>query len=462
MAPNQELISDVIKRVLSRQEINNALVKLKFTDLFGSWLSLQIPSERVTKELFDSGLNFDGSSVRGWQEINESDMVIVPDPASYCFGTSSIICDIKDPASGEPYSRDPRNIARKAEGYLQRAMGHDVKLNVGPEAEFFVFDNVSCQNTNNSSKYEIYSTEGEWTGNLKSTLPYKGGYFSSKLDDLRSEIAANLAACNLVVELAHHEVGTAGQCEIGVKYNTLLDKADELMIYKYVVKDIAESRGMSATFMPKPLFGDNGNGMHCHQSIWDGDLNLFAGLHEAGLSQIALHYIGGILKHARALTAFTNPTTNSYKRLVPGYEAPTTLAYSSRNRSAAIRIPHATTDSARRIEVRFPDPSCNPYLAFSAMLMAGLDGIQNKIDPGMPLDKDIYSMPEAELHNVEQLPATLSESLDELEKDHGFLLKGEVFTQDVIDTWLSYKRDDEVKELLSRPTPHEFHMYYNV
>jgi glutamine synthetase len=427
---------------------------------------------------FEEGLGFDGSSIRGWQSIESSDMLIVPDPSTamidpFCeHPTLSFICNVVDPITREPYSRDPRHIAAKATNYL-KLMGLADTAYFGPEAEFFILDNVRFQTRENEGYYHIDSIEGRWNSgrdegpNLGYKPRYKEGYFpvppSDSLQNLRSEMVLEMERLGLTVECQHHEVATAGQAEIDLRFAPLLEMADSLMLYKYVVKNVAARSGRTVTFMPKPVFNDNGSGMHTHQSLWKEGNPLFAGSEYAGVSGLCLNYIGGVLKHARALAAFTNPTTNSYKRLVPGFEAPVSLAYSSRNRSAACRIPmYSPSPRAKRIEIRFPDPSCNPYLAFSAMLMAGLDGVEDKLDPGPPLDKDIYSMTPEELADVPVLPGTLEEALDCLEEDHEFLLKGDVFTEDALQTWLQYKREKECQQVALRPHPHEFELYYDI
>jgi glutamine synthetase len=455
-------------------------VDLKFIDLPGIWQHTTVPAHRLEAGIFEDGFGFDGSSIRGWQPINASDMTIVPDPATAkidpftAHPTLSLICDVKDPITGQRYSRDPRYVATKAEAYLkQTGIGDTVFF--GPEAEFFLFDSVRYDSSPKGSFYEVDSDEAIWNsgreeagGNKGYKIRHKEGYFpvppGDTLADIRQEMMLALEASGISVEVGHHEVATAGQCEIGHKFNTLRAAADQLLFFKYVIKNVARKHGKSATFMPKPVFGDNGSGMHCHQSIWKDGKNLFAGDLYAGMSDTALWYIGGILKHAKALAAFTNPTTNSYRRLVPGFEAPVNLAYSSRNRSASIRIPVLANASpkSRRIEVRFPDPSCNPYLAFSAMMMAGLDGIQNKIEPGEPLDKDIYALSPEELHQVPHMPGSLEEALAWLEADHEFLLRGDVFTKDLIHEWLTYKRDRELNPVRLRPVPYEFFLYYDI
>ncbi|MBI4665985.1 MAG: type I glutamate--ammonia ligase [Nitrospinae bacterium] len=451
---------------------------LKFMDLPGIWQHCSYPMSELKESIFTDGMGFDGSSIRGWKAIHASDMLIIPDASTammdpFCkYPTLSLICNVVDPITMEPYNRDPRNIAKKAEAYLKSTGIADTCF-FGPEAEFFVFDDVRYESTQGRSFYAVDSIEAQWNTardegpNLGFKPRYKEGYFPvppvDKFMDLRAEMVIVMQQCGIDIEAQHHEVATAGQGEIDMRFSPLLQMADKLQLFKYIIKNVAYRNNKTATFMPKPIWGDNGSGMHCHQSLWKDGKPLFAGDGYAGMSQMALHYIGGILKHARALAAIVAPTTNSYKRLVPGFEAPVNLAYSSRNRSASIRIPaYSASPKAKRIEVRFPDPSCNGYLAFSAMLLAGLDGIQNKIDPGSPLDKDIYGLTPEELAEVPSLPASLEESLDELEKDHDFLLKGDVFTQDLIDTWISYKREKEVDELRKRPHPHEFTLYYDI
>ena len=454
------------------------LVDLKFIDWPGLWQHVTFPLHEVDEGVFQDGLGFDGSSIRGWQSIDASDMLIVPDPETafidpFCdHPTLSMICNIEDPITREPYSRDPRHIARKALDYVKLTGIADM-AHFGPEAEFFIFDDVRFQTTENMSFYQVDSAEGRWNTardegpNLGYKPRYKEGYFPvppmDSLQNLRSEMVVQFEKLGVIVEAQHHEVATAGQAEIDMRFSPLVQMADSLMLYKYVIKNVAQRAGKTVTFMPKPVFNDNGSGMHVHQSLWKDGKPLFAGDAYAGVSETCLYYIGGILKHSRALAAFTNPTTNSYKRLVPGFEAPVTLAYSSRNRSAAVRIPmYSPNPKAKRIEVRFPDPTCNPYLAFSAMLLAGLDGIENKLDPGEPLDRDIYSLTEEELAPIPVMPGTLEEALDCLEEDQDFLLKGNVFTRDAIDTWLDYKRTVECAEVAKRPHPHEFELYYDI
>jgi glutamine synthetase len=454
------------------------MVDLKFIDLIGKWQHTSVPFHRLTVDAFEEGFGFDGSSIRGFQPINQSDMLLIPDPSTAVLDpftrhpTLSLLCNIQDTLTRQSYSRDPRYIAKKAESYLQSTGLADTCF-FGPEAEFFIFDGVRFDVKGHEAFYSVDSGEAIWNSgreegpNLGHKIRSKEGYFPVQPQDthmdLRTEICLEMERVGIEVEVSHHEVASAGQGEIDMRFDSLLKCADKLMWFKHIVKNVAHRNGRTATFMPKPLFGDNGNGMHCHQSLWKDNKPLFAGDGYAGLSEMALYYIGGILKHASALAALTNPTTNSYKRLVPGYEAPVNLAYSSRNRSAAIRIStYSPSPKSRRLELRFPDPTCNPYLAFSAMMMAGLDGIQNKIDPGAPLDKDIYSLSAEELADVERMPASLEESLDALERDHEFLLKGDVFTQDLIDMWLDHKREHDVQAARLRPTPFEYFMYYDV
>ncbi|AUX25867.1 glutamine synthetase [Sorangium cellulosum] len=453
-------------------------VDLKFIDLPGIWQHTTIPVSRLNEDLFEEGIGFDGSSVRGWQPINASDMLMTPEASTakidpfHAQKTLSMICKISDPVTGQPYGRDPRYIAQKAENHL-RASGVADTTYFGPEAEFFIFDSVRYESSPRGAFYEIDSEEAVWNSgkagpNLGHKVRQKEGYFpvapTDTLGDLRADMMSTLIDSGITVEVGHHEVASAGQCEIGIKFSTLTSMADNLMWFKYVIKNVARKHGKSVTFMPKPLFGDNGSGMHCHQSLWKEGKPLFAGDGYGGLSDTGLWYIGGILKHAKAIAALTNPTTNSYRRLVPGYEAPVNLAYSSRNRSASIRIPLAPGNSpkSRRIEIRFPDASCNPYLAFAAMMMAGLDGIQNRIDPGDPLDKDIYALSPEELKEVPHMPGSLDEALTALERDHEFLLRGDVFTRDIIKTWIDFKREREVDAIRLRPVPHEFFLYYDV
>ena len=457
-------------------------VSVRFTDLPGAWHHLTFPIEQLSEDSFEDGFGFDASSLRGWASIHESDMLLIPDATRYWmdpFSDEPTVCFIGnavDPITKEGYGFDPRSVAVRAESYL-KFTGIADTVNFGPEAEFFVFDSVKFHNEQNSSGYTIDSDEAHWNSgrnadefsgsNLGYRIRAKEGYVpvppTDSLSDLRSEISLTLGACGIHVECHHHEVATAGQCEIDFRYSTLLGTADNLQLFKYIVRNTAYSYGKAATFMPKPIYGDNGSGMHCHQSLWKGEKPLFAGDGYAGISEMARYYIGGLLKHAAAIVAFAAPTTNSYKRLVPGFEAPVNLAYSARNRSAAIRIPmFSTNPKQKRLEFRPPDPSCNPYLAFSAMLLAGLDGIQNRIDPGEPLDKDIYDLSPEELKDVPSLPGSLEESLKALEADHDFLLKGDVFTTQMIDRWITYKREREIQPLSMRPHPLEFGMYFDI
>src|SRR5690349_18431015 len=438
-----------------------------------------VPAHELTEDGFEDGFGFDGSSIRGFQEIQESDMLLVPDPNTAIIDpfrqhrTLNINCYVRDPLTGEPYSRDPRYVARKAEEYLQTTGIADTAY-FGPEAEFFIFNDVRFAQDQRSAFYQVDSVEGIWNSakdegpNLGFKPRYKEGYFPvppmDHYQDLRSEMVLEMERLGIEIEVQHHEVGTAGQAEIDMRFDTLLVMADKLMLYKYVVKNVARRNGLSATFMPKPLFQDNGSGMHTHQSLWKGGEPLFfSETGYAGLSDLARWYIGGLLTHAPAILAFSNPTTNSYKRLVPGYEAPVNLVYSQRNRSASIRIPlYSKSPKAKRLEFRCPDPSCNPYLAFSAMLMAGLDGIQNRIEPPTPVDRDLYDLPPEELAKVPQVPGSLNESLAALQADHAFLLKGDVFTPDVIDTWVTYKTANEIDQVQLRPHPWEFYLYYDI
>ena len=453
-------------------------IDLRFMDFPGLWQHLTVPLSELTLDSFNHGFGFDGSSIRGWQAINESDMLLVPvadtallDPFMM-HPTLSMICDVRDPITKKEYSRDPRSIARKAEQYLLKTKVADRAM-FGPEVEFFIFDYAWYDQGINYAKYHVGSREGVWTRgdedvtNLGQKIRLKEGLFPmppiDTLHNIRSEITSELINFGIAVEAHHHEVATGGQCEIDMRYQSLIRMADNVMIYKYVAKNIAARHGKVATFMPKPLFQDNGSGMHCHFSLWKGDKPLFAGNKYAGLSQMGLWAIGGILKHARALCALCNPTTNSYKRLVPGYEAPVNLVYSSRNRSSAIRIPmYSERAETKRIEFRCPDSSCNPYLAFSAILMAAIDGIQNKIDPGDPLDKDMYRLTPMEYEKLQSAPGSLEEALDALENDHEFLLAGDVFTADVIHYWIKYKRENEVDAIRVRPHPYEFCMYFDI
>jgi glutamine synthetase len=460
------------------REQDAKVVDLKFIDLPGVWQHFSIPMSELKEEIFEEGVGFDGSSIRGFQHIHVSDMLVMPDPGTVAMDpvcqipTLTLICNIVDPVTKERYSRDPRYVAQKAEAYLRYTGIADTSY-FGPEMEHFIFDDVRFDYKENMSFHMIDSIEGQWnTGreekpNLGYKPRYKEGYFPvppvDSLQDIRSEIVLTFEKVGIRVEAHHHEVGTAGQGEIDMRFTTLTKMADNVMWYKYIVRNVAKKHGKTATFMPKPIFADNGSGMHVHQSLWRGGETLFAGREYAGLSELALYYIGGVLHHAKALCALVAPTTNSYRRLVPGYEAPVNLCYSSRNRSAGVRIPMYFPDpKTKRVEVRFPDNACNPYFAFAAMLLAGIDGIQQKLHPGLPLDKDAYELSPEEMAEVPSTPASLEEALNHLEEDHGFLLKGDVFTADVIETWLSYKRTKEVDPVRLRPHPYEFHLYYDL
>jgi glutamine synthetase len=457
-----------------------AFVDVRFCDLPGVMQHFNVPAESVDEDFFVNGQMFDGSSIRGFQAIHESDMKLIPDPKTAYVDpfraekTLALNFSIVDPFTDEPYSRDPRNIATKAEAYLASSGVADAAY-FGPEAEFYVFDDVRFETKQNAGYYFIDSVEAAWNtgrveegGNRGYKTRYKGGYFPvppvDHYADLRDAMTRALISAGIEVERAHHEVGTAGQAEINYKFDTLLHAGDKLMLFKYIVKNVAWAAGKTATFMPKPLFGDNGSGMHCHQSLWkDGSPLFYDELGYAGLSDTARYYIGGLLRHAPSLLAFTNPTVNSYHRLVPGFEAPVNLVYSQRNRSACIRIPiTGANPKAKRIEFRVPDPSSNPYLAFSAMLMAGLDGIRNKIEPEQPVDKDLYELPPDEHAEIAQVPASLPEVLDALEEDSSYLLEGGVFTEDLIETWVDWKRTHEVDPIRLRPHPHEFELYFDI
>jgi glutamine synthetase len=455
------------------------IIDLKFTDLPGMWQHFSMPVEELTEGLFTEGAGFDGSSIRGFMQIQESDMLLMPDPTSAVVDpmlevpTLSLICNVKDPVLGEPFTRDPRYVAQKAEAYLIKT-GIATASYWGPEAEFYVFDDVRYDYTPNSSLHRVDSREGSWnTGsdegpNLGYKPRYKEGYFpvppTDSLQDFRSRAIQLMKQAGIDVEVHHHEVGTAGQCEIDMRFKSMTRMGDQLQMYKYILKNYARQCGKTVTFMPKPLFMDNGSGMHVHQSLWKESEPLFFDRKGyAMLSQTAVHYIGGLLKHSAALLAFCAPTTNSYRRLVPGYEAPINLVYSQRNRSAACRIPmYSSNPKAKRIEYRCPDPSSNAYLAFAAMLMAGLDGIKNRIEPGEPVDRDIYHLDPEEAAKVKQVPGSLEEVLNALEQDHDFLLQGSVFTKDLIETWIAYKREREVDPIRLRPHPYEFHLYYDI
>jgi glutamine synthetase len=452
------------------------MIDLKFIDTPGTWQHLTVFHDQIDETAFTDGVPFDGSSIRGWKTINESDMSMVLDPNTAWIDpfmaepTLSIICSIKEPRTGQPYSRCPRVIAQKAVDYLASTGLGDTAF-FGPEAEFFIFDDVRFDQTANSGYYYVDSKEGRWNSgkdegpNLGYKPRFKEGYFpvapTDTFQDIRTEMLLTMAKCGVPIEKQHHEVATGGQCELGFRFGKLIEAADWLMTYKYVIKNVAYKYGKTVTFMPKPIFGDNGSGMHCHQSIWKGGQPLFAGGEYAGLSKMALHYIGGILKHAPALLAITNPTTNSYKRLVPGFEAPVNLAYSQGNRSASVRIPlSGTNPKAKRLEFRCPDATSNPYLAFAAMLCAGIDGIKNEIHPGEPLDVDIYELSAEEKAHIPSTPGSLGEALDNLEKDHSFLTSTGVFSVDFIESWIAYKRN-ELQQVSIRPHPFEFGLYYD-
>ena len=452
-------------------------VDLRFTDLPGLSQHISYPISQLDEDSFEEGFGIDGSSIRGWAAINESDMLLIPDPTTAYIDpffetpTLCMVGDVRDPITHQSYDRDPRYIAKKAEAFLKNSGIADTAY-FGAEAEFFIFDNIRFDTNQHSSFYFVDAEEGRWNSgreenNLGYRPRYKEGYFplppTDHYQDLRAEMVEVMEEVGLVIECHHHEVATGGQAEIDQKFDTLLRSADGMMLYKYVVRNVAYQYGKNVTFMPKPLFGDNGSGMHCHQSLWKEGHPLFAGDGYAGLSQLALWYTGGLLKHARALSAIIAPTTNSYKRLVPGYEAPVNLAYSRRNRSAAVRIPmYSASPKSKRLEFRPPDPSCNPYLAFSAMLMAGLDGVLNKLDPGESLDKDIYDLTPEELKSVPSMPGSLDEALDCLENDHNFLLKGDVFTEELLETFINYKRKNEAEAVRLRPHPYEFALYYDI
>ena len=460
------------------------IVDLKFNDLPGLWQHFSIPSSELTgiddpmTSIWGEGIGFDGSSIRGFQQIQESDMILLPDAETVVVDpicevpTASIICDVYDPITKQPYSRDPRYIAKKAEKYLAESGIADTSF-WGPEDQFFLFNDIRFGQTVNQGFYFIDSVEGEWNSgkeenpNLGYKPRFKEGYFPvpphDSMQDIRSRIILNMIKAGLDIEVHHHEVATAGQAEIDMRFNSLVRMADQCMMYRYIVKNMAKKAGMVATFMPKPLFGDNGSGMHTHQSLWKGGKNIFFDAKGYGMiSQLAKYYIGGLLTHANALMAFCAPSTNSYKRLVPGYEAPVNLVYSTRNRSAAVRIPmYSENPKTKRIEFRPPDPACNPYLSFSAMLMAGLDGVKRKIDPGEPFEKNTYEVSGAESKKIPTVPGSLDAAIDALEEDHKFLLQGGVFTKDVIDVWIDYKRA-EMDKVRLRPHPYEFHLYFDI
>ncbi len=468
-----------VSKALKLAEQNKAkMVDFKFVDFPGVWQHFSVPLAELDESAFEKGFGFDGSSIRGWQPIHASDMLIIPDPLTAKMdpfmneSTLSLICNIVDPITKEPYSRDPRFIAQKAETYLKSTGIADTAF-FGPEAEFFIFDHIAFDQAVNLGFYRIDSVEGRWNSgsevcqNLGYKPRYKEGYFpvspTDSQQDIRTEMVLEMQKIGIHVECQHHEVATAGQAEIDMRYAPLVETGDMLLWFKYIVKNVARRHNKTVTFMPKPLYDDNGSGMHTHVSLWKGKEPLFAGDRYGGLSEMALHFLGGILKHAGALCSFANPTTNSYRRLVPGFEAPINLAYSSMNRSAAVRIPmYSASPKSKRIEFRTPDPSCNGYMAFAAILMAGLDGIKNKIDPGQPLDKNIYKLSPEELKGVLQVPDSLENALAALKDDYEFLLRGDVFTQDVIDTWIDYKMEHEILPMRLRPVPFEFSLYYDI
>ncbi len=468
---------DVLKLV---KDSGAKVIDFRFCDLPGLMQHFSIPATELSEATFEDGLGFDGSSIRGFQEIQESDMILIPDPDSAYVDpfrqhpTVNINCFVKDPVTGEWYSRDPRNIARKAEAFLAESGIADTSF-WGPEPEFYIFDSIRFDQNQHSGFYFVDAVEGVWNsgreepGGNKGYKPrYKEGYFPvppmDHYQDLRSEMMMKLIECGVNVEVQHHEVGTAGQAEIDMGFGPLLTQADRVMLMKYVVKNVAIQHDKTVTFMPKPIFQDNGSGMHVHQSLWkDGETLMFDETGYAQLSDVSRHYIGGLLQHAPALLAFAAPTTNSYRRLVPGYEAPVNLVYSQRNRSACVRIPlYSKSKKAKRVEFRCPDPSANPYLTFAALLMAGIDGIMNKIEPPDPVDKNIYDLPPEEASGIPTVPSSLEEALQALEDDHDFLLRGDVFTEDVVQSWLDYKWSREVSEVRLRPHPWEFYLYYDI
>lgn len=459
------------------KEHDAKFIDVRFTDTRGKEQHITKPVSAVDDDVIDNGIMFDGSSIKGWQKIHQSDLALIPDLSSilldpfYQDNTLIIRADVVDPQTMTGYDRDPRSLAQRAEAYLQSTGIADTAF-FGPEPEFFLFDDARWKTTMRGVSFEVDSDEAHWNsdkqyegGNIGHRPGVKGGYFPvppvDSSQDIRSAICLTLESLGIVVEAHHHEVATGNQCEVATRFNSLKAKADEIQLIKYVIHNVAHNYGKTATFMPKPLVGDNGNGMHCHQSLAKDGVNLFAGDHYAGLSETALYYIGGIIKHARSLNAFTNPAVNSYKRLVPGYEAPVLLAYSARNRSAAIRIPHVNNPKGRRIEVRFPDPMANPYLSFAAMMMAGLDGIQNKIHPGQPMDKDLYDLPPEELVDVPTVCASLEEAVLHLNKDHEYLLRGDVFSKDYIQSYISL-REEEIHLLRNQVHPMEFELYYSL
>jgi glutamine synthetase len=473
----QERTPDEVLRLARDEGVQ--VVDLRFCDLPGLMQHFSVPLHALSADSFEDGFGFDGSSIRGFQEIQESDMLLVPDPSTAVIDpfrqhkTLNLNCFVLDPVTGENYSRDPRYVAKKAEQYVEQSGVADTAY-FGPEAEFFIFNDIRFSQDQRSGFYSIDSIEGIWNSakdeqpNLGFKPRYKEGYFPvppmDHFQDLRSEMILTMESLGIEIEVQHHEVGTAGQAEIDMRFDTLLRMADKLMLYKYVVKNVARNAGFTATFMPKPLFQDNGSGMHTHQSLWrDGQPLFYSETGYAGLSDLGRWYIGGLLRHAPAVLAFAAPTTNSYKRLVPGYEAPVNLVYSQRNRSAACRIPlYSRAPAAKRVEFRCPDPSCNPYLAFAAMLMAGLDGVRNRIEPPAPVDKDLYDLPPDELAQVPQVPGSLDAALAALEADNDFLRVGDVFTDDLIETWIEFKRTKEIDEVRLRPHPWEFMLYYDI
>jgi glutamine synthetase len=475
MAYTCKSLDDVLRTI---KEDKIEMIDLRFTDLPGLWQHFSVPPRALDLESLAEGVGFDGSSIRGFQEIQESDMLVVPDPSTAFLDpfaearTLVLICNIRDPITGQNYSRDVRYIALKAETYLQSTGIGDVSY-FGPELEHFVFNEVRYDQSTNYGYYEIDAVEANWNAmnrngpNLGHKLRPKEGYFpvppADQLQDARSNMVSILEDLGIAVEAHHHEVATGGQGEIDMRFAPLTRMADNVMVYKYVVKNVARQRGMTATFMPKPLFGDNGSGMHVHQSIWKGQQPVFAGDGYAGSSELMRYYIGGLLKHAPALLAICAPTVNSYRRLVPGFEAPVNLGYSQRNRSAAVRIPmYSANPKTKRVEFRCPDPACNPYLGFAAMLMAGLDGIQSRINPGDAIDKNLYDLPPVERAKIQSTPGSLDEALDALESDHHFLLKGDVFTKDAVEIYINYKRSREIDEIRLRPHPYEFFLYYDI
>jgi glutamine synthetase len=479
-------VADTVPKVTPREVIQQAseksvkIVDLKFIDLPGLWQHFSIPLSELTETIFEEGIGFDGSSIRGFQKIHESDMLLIPDPETAFLDpacsipTLSLTCDVAHPGTLEPYTRDPRHVGKKAEAFLRQS-GIATTAYFGPEVEFYIFNNIRFDQTANSGYYYIDSDEGIWNSGRDGSTPnlgfrprYKEGYFpvppTDKLQDLRSEIILQMMEAGIEIEVHHHEVGTAGQAEIDMRFKTLVRMADQVMMYKYIIKNVCARNGYVANFMPKPLFGDNGSGMHTHQSLWNDDEPLFYdGRGYALTSRMARWYIGGLLKHAPSILAFAAPTTNSYRRLVPGYEAPINLVYSQRNRSACVRIPVYSNDpKAKRLEFRAPDPSCNPYLSFAACLMAGLDGVINKIDPPNPVDEDLYELPEEEATKIKSTPGSLGEVLQALEADHDYLMRGDVFTTDLLETWISYKRERELEPVALRPHPYEFFLYSDI